>query len=436
MQLPAIDQNICGAWTELDTNLYNKLQYYLVEAQGLYRQHWAVWAKLLDSISWKPGNGDTMRRVGTEPMPMLRQEAYPERINTAAKVDIVTIRERRQDARVHWQKFISPNFNFLPDFQDFMKHIDDNMDALNKQTTYFEDSFYRTRLFQHAPYVYVCGVGLVPAPTADGKADGSTGKTWAWQSAECYQPLMGLQGSGAGYLTFEELFKMQNAAENTVGMTPFEGTGKPSGDSAPLNERFAIVQSPESWNNFVNDPWLKENRPINMNIVTDAFRGDIWGRIRSRQERFPFRPRLDGSLNVIDIPAPETVEEDPDREDFNRTKPNRLYTTISNCPIEWGFFVGGKAADIINVGPPPGAFTKETNGGGINMNWNGKAYLTKDFLVPCRDQNGNMQLDMNSWGEYLRAQAALTVGISPYNSFNILPFCYKRRVGVSTTTQS
>jgi hypothetical protein len=87
MQLPAIDQNICGAWTEQEQNLYNKLPFYLVQAQVLYRKHWTVWSKLLDSVPWKPNQGDTMRRVGTEPTPILRQEAHPERINTVAKVD-------------------------------------------------------------------------------------------------------------------------------------------------------------------------------------------------------------------------------------------------------------------------------------------------------------------------------------------------------------
>ena len=431
MQLPSIDQNVCGDWSQKQVDLYHKLDYYLEEARSLYRKHWVVWPKLLSPVKWKPNNGPVMRRVATEPTPIMRQEAYPERINKAAKVDVVDVRERSIDTSVHWQKFISPHFNFLPDFQDFMKHIDDNMENLNKQMTMFEDVFYRTRLFQHAPYVYVAGVGLIPAPVGDGDVLGSSAKTWAWLQAECFVPLMGT-GDGGGYLTFEELFKASHLAETEVGMTPFEGTGTPGGDSSPLNQRFALIQSPESWSNFVNDPWLKENRPINMNIVTEGFKGDLWGKLRSRQERFSWRPRLGANLNVLDFPAPEIIEENPDREDFGRTKPNPLYTRTANCPIECGYLVGGKSGDYVEVGPPPGAFTRDTEGGGIKMNWNGKAYLTKEFLVPCADQEGNRIMDMNSWGEYIRAQAALSCGISIMNSHNILPVIYKRRIGVST----
>jgi hypothetical protein len=434
MQLPAIDQNICGAWTEQEQNLYNKLPFYLVQAQVLYRKHWTVWSKLLDSVPWKPNQGDTMRRVGTEPTPILRQEAHPERINTVAKVDVVAVRERKVDAFVHWQKFVSPHFNFVPDFQDFMKHIDDNMENLNKMTTVYEDVFYRTRLFNRAPYVYVAGVGLVAAPTGDGTSTGTSGKTWAWLQNAAFIPLLGA-GDTAGFLTFEEVFKAMNLAETEVGMTPFEGSGLPGGDSSPLNQRFALVQSPESWSNFVNDPWLKENRPIQMNIVTEGFRGDLWGKLRSRQERFALRWRLDANAAVVDLPAPETIEEGADRDDLNRTKPNPLYTRVTNCPIEVAFLVGGKAGEYIDVGPPPNAFTRDTEqGAATKMNWNGKAYLTKDFLVPCKDQDGNTQMDSNSWGEYIRAQASLTMGMSPMNAFNILPVIYKRRIGVTTVS--
>jgi hypothetical protein len=433
MQLPSIDQNICGAWTQQQLDLYNKLPFYLLEAQAAYRQHWTVWSKLLDFIPWKPNMGDTMRRVAAEPTPIMRQEAFPERLSSVPKTDVINYRERKIDAHVHWQDFVSPHFNFLPEFQDFMKHIDRNMENINKQVTVYEDVFYRTRLFHHAPYVYVCGVGLVAAPTGDGDAAGTTGKTWGWLQNECFVPLAGVT---LGYLTFEELFKALNEAEQTVGMTPFEGTGKPGSDSNPLNERFCLVQSPESWNNFVNDPWLKENRPLAMNIVTEGFKGDLWGRIRSKLERYPLRYQTDSNHAVTALPVPEVIEENDTREDFGRTKPNPIFTLPVNSPYEVAFLVGGKSAEYIEVGPPPAEFIRSLDqGAAVKMNWNGKSYLTKDFLVPCKNQAGTLYMDANSWGRYIRAQASLAVGISPMNMHNVLPIIYKRRIGIKTISE-
>lgn len=430
MQIPSIDQNFCGAWTQQQTDLYHKMDFYFLEAQADYRKHFAIWSKLLNRISWKPNMGPIMRRVAAEPTPVLRQEALPALITAVPKTDVINYRERHMDARIRWQDFVSPHFYFLPEFQDFMKHIDRNMENINRQITIFEDIFYRTMLFHHAPYVYVAGVGLVAAPMGDPNSAGTAGKTNAWLQAQV-AALMGVQ---TGYLTFQELFKVLNAAEQDAGMTPFEGSGKPSGDSAPLNERFAFVCSSEAWNNFVDDPWLKENRPLNMNIVTDTFKGDLWGRIRCKLERYAQRYAADND-GAVTMPVPEVTEENPDDPYFGRTKPNLAYSQPTRCQIEVGYLVGGNSADIIDVGPPPSEFVKDLDQGAVTkMNWNGKAYMTKDFLVPCADDRGTVHIDANSFGRFLRIQATLALGISPFNMQNILPVIYKRKVGVNTVS--
>lgn len=429
MQLPSIDQNICGSWTQQQTDLYNKLPFYLMEAEADYRKHWTVYNKLLNPIAWKPNMGDTMRRILAEPAPIMRQEAYPVTLDTKPKTDVINYRERKADAKPRWHDFVSPHFSFLPEFQDFMKHIDENMENINRQVTIFEDIFYRTMLFHHAPYVYVVGVGLVEAPVGDPASDGSSGKTDAWIQAQITS-LSGVQAIG---LPFVELFKALNVFEQDIGASPFEGTGTPKGDSAPLNEKYCLVHSPESWNNFVDDPWLKENRPINMNIVTDAFRGEIFGKVRCRQERFPIRYAIDEDFAPTRH-NPEVIEENPDRPDFGRTKPNTLYSRVKNSPIEVAFLLGGNAADYIQTGPPPSEYTKDLDqGAAVKMNWNGKSYMTKEFLVPCKDENGTTVYEANSFGRYLRIQASLSLGISMINMHNVLPIIFKRKATVSVT---
>ena len=428
MTLPGIDQTICGDWTEQQVDLYNKLDFYLLEAQTQYRKHWTVFDKLFNSIQWKPNMGPTMRRVMTEPTPIMRQEAIPNLLSEVPKTDVISTRERSADSKPRWQDFVSPNFYFLPSFQDFMKHIDDNMENVNKQMTVFEDIFYRTMIFHWAPYVYVMGVGLVAAPAGNPTTTGTGGKTNAWLQAQ----IEAMSAAGPGTLTFSELYKAFNAFETEVGATPFEGTGKPGADSNPLNQRFCLVQSSESWNNFVDDPWLKENRPINMNIVTDAFKGDIFGRIRSRLERFPIRYAIDGDFSPSQH-APEIIEENPDAPDYGRTKPYYKYARVSESPIEVAFLVGGAAADIIKTGPPPSEWVRDLDqGAATKMNWNGKAYLTKEFLTKCKNVDGTEVYEANSFGRYLRIQGTLTVGISMINMHNVLPIIYKRRVAVTT----
>ncbi len=374
--------------------------------------------------------GDTMRTVAAEPTPVMRQEAYPELLGIIPKTDVISYRERTIDSKPYWQDFVSPHYSFYPEFTDFMKHVDRNQENINKQISVFEDVFYRSRVFHAAPYVYVVGVGLVPAPTGIPSADGSTGKSFGWISAQ----LTALQGVPQGYLSFQAIFKALNAFEQEVGGTPFEGSGLPKGDSNPLNEKFCLITSGETWNNFVDDPWLKENRPLNMDVVTDTFKGDLWGRVRCKLERYPLRYKTDNN-NTPSMPDPEIAELDSVRDDFGRTKPNPDYARPQNSPFEVAFLVGGNSADIIDPAPPPSEFVRSLDqGAAIKMNWNGKVWMNKDFLVPCKDANGNVTYDFNSWGRYLRLQATLQVGIRLLNAHNVLPIIFKRRVGVTTTT--
>ena len=439
MELPAIDQNICGAWTQQQNDLYNKLPFYFMEGEASNRKWWASWSRLFGKIPWKANMGATMRTVIAEPSPILRQQAFPNKISgEVPKADIVNYRERKLDSQPSWQDFATPHFYFLPEFQDFMRHIDRTIDNLNRQINVFEDVFYRTQCFHRSPYVYVAGVGLVSAPTGEGSADGSTGKTNAWLQAQ----FTALSGAQEGYLSFKELFKVLNAGEQEIGMTPYDGSGLPKADSEPLAEKYCLIGSNEIWNNFVDDPWVKENRPLGMDIVVQGFKGDIFGRIRFKSERYPMRYGFSNANFAPVQYAPESVEEAADREDFGRTVPNPAYARITNpadatlcSPVAVAFLLGGSVGEVINVGPPPPEFTRDQDQGtAIKMNWNGKSYLTKNFLVPCKDAAGNTQYVMNEFGRYMRAQATAALGMRLQNPQNILPIIYKRRVGINTVT--
>lgn len=443
MQLPAIDQNICGAWTQLEREFYNKMPFFFLKGESDRRKRWPIYQKLLGSVPWKPNQGPTMRRIGSEPSPVIRQSAYPQRIYTErVTADVFATRERIMDAYIYEHKFVSTNFNFVPEFTDFMKHTNAAIEDINRQIITYEDIFYRTMLLDKAPRIYIAGIGLVDAPTAIGNAAGTQAdsKTLAWWAAQ----IATLLGATDGSLTITELFKALNCLENDIGASPFDGSGTQRMDSMPLDGRYLLVIDGQAYNQFIGDPWTTDNRPLNMNIITDNFKGDIFGRIRARIE--PQSKRLGlvttAGLTAAVEYAPETIQLDTARDNYGQTIPNPSYTNIgpgsvitTSSPYQLAFLFGKNVGDSIDVGPPPAEFVgrksrKEFEG----MQWNGKTYLTDNFLVNCVDANGTSTVETNSWGEYLRAQAAATFGVSLFNAQNCLPILFKRRVGIGNAS--
>ena len=418
-------------YPELSRDTYNRLPFYLMEAQAQNRKRFTTWAKLFPKINWKPNMGDTMRTVVSEPTPVLRQTAFPELLRTLPKTDIVSYRERKVDALLHHQDFVSPAFYFEPEFIDFLRHIDTNIENIDQQIAIFEDMYYRLNVFSAAPYVWVAGQGLQVAPTVqmNDDLDATNSKTTAWMQSMAVL----LSGSQKGYLSFEELFKAMNAFEQQVGATPYTGTGLSAGDSKALNQKFLLVLSGEAWNNFIDDPWLLQNRPLNMNIVTENFMGDLWGRLTCKIERFPWRWKLDANLSPT-FPAPENWEVNPDQENYGQTVPNPEYAKIADgCQDEIAFLIGGPSYDIIDVGPPPPEFTRSlSTGDAVKMNWNGKAYLNRLFPTYCKNSEGETVQDINSFGRYVRAQATTAVGIRATCARNVMPILFKRRVDLTT----
>ena len=424
MQIPAIDQNVCGDWSQDDRSAYAQLPYFLELGKTMFRQRWAVWGKLLGSRDWQKNQGDTMKVVMIEPSPVIRQFANPNLLAENPLVDVINVAERTATAQLHWQDFMSPVFGWLPSFESFLKgHITPAMDNINKQITVFEEMFFRRYILDWSPYVYVAGVGIVDAPQGTGD---DNGKPDAWIQAQ----LTSLAGvANGGYLSFKEIYQALSAFEEDIGATPYDGTGTPGGDSSPLNEKYCLIQSNESWNALIDDPWLKENRPLNMNIVNGAYKGDYFGKIMSRIERYPINIAVDNNFAPT-YNVPETKETNPDNALYNRTYPNPTYSKPVNSPFQMSFLVGGMAYDRLNPGTPPPDFTKPLDG--RDMDWSGKTYLTKNFLVPCNTTGNETHYDTNSFGRYLRLQASWAGGIIGTNTFNVLPILHKRKRVLTT----
>jgi hypothetical protein len=63
------------------------------------------------------------------------------------------------------------------------------------------------------------------------------------------------------------------------------------------------------------------------------------------------------------------------------------------------------------------------------MEWNGSVRLTKNFLIPCVDADGNVVWEANTFGKYLKYISEATFGIVPTQRRNIIPVIYLRRRG-------
>lgn len=435
-QIPALDQILCNVWPELPTNLYQKYDYYLVKAEAERRKNFQSWTNLIsDTVNWTPNMATTMRAVMVEDAPIMRQSARPRYITTDPLEDIFMVRERIAEARLQWQDFSSPYFQFLPSFQDFMKgNLVPTRKTIERQIMIYEDLFYRTFAWDNSPNVYVAGEGLVSAPVGV-DASGNSNKTAAWLQAQ-------LQAAPANnFLTAQELFNAASVFTQEVGATPNSGDGLPDGDNKILDEKFVLLCSNEMWMQLTNDPWIKENRPLAMNIVNSAFKGPLFDTIVGRIERYPIRYQVDANMSPTEA-APEVSEVNPNAPDYGRTKPNLNYARIGNdststdgSPIEVAWLIGGKNYKRINSGPPPEFFAGSASDPSkiAGMQWNGQVYPTRNFLIPCKDSDGNVQYKMNDRGRYMKFMGSLILGALPLNPFNIMPIVFRRRRGVTTT---
>lgn len=424
MQLPAIDQNVCGNWTQVDKDFYNKLPVYLTKFSADYQKKWGKWTNILPKrLKWQPNMGSTMRRVAQEWSPVLRQEAVPELISDVPTTDVTFTRERSYDVQVYRHRFQTRMFWFLPEWQDFFRHLEHEYEDLQQKIMNYYELFLRTRVFHHSPRVYLCGVGLVDAPTGLPSKDGTSGKTDATLANWLEKPLTNLN--------LKEVYKILSVAHTQIGMTPLRGSGMPK-ENKGIDFQYKLLMDNEAYLQFTDDPWAKENRVLTVDIVNNMFSGSLFGRVHCDFERYPLRYKF--AAGTVTKPNPETVILSNDvLEETNRTAPNPDYTINSQYAV--AFLIGGDGGySAMEVGPPPAAFSK-TVAAAIGMAWNGKPDWTKKFLIQCKDGDGNAVAELaETWGEHMRAQAQLAMGIAPENAFNVLPIIYKRQVGLTTVS--
>ena len=430
--LPAADVNQCSGWTEQDRDAYNFLPYYMVKQQIKYRNQWTRWPKMTGTIKWQPNMGSVMRGVRQEPSPVIRQTAFPANLTGAARKDIIDTREVANTTQVMHQKFESPIFQFYSSFRDFMNdHVLVNgKDIIQKQTV-FEDVFLRTAIFHYAPNMYIPGIGMIGTPTGVGNAAGTSAKTTGTLQQIIAQIPANTPGLGLAQINLATTM-----TANDLAIPPFTGMNDNQEISkAGLQEKYVLITSSEAYNQFFFDPWLLAHKNCQLDVLTSAFRGNLFGQVTCSLERWPLRMAADGTF-----PAPEirvlgvqnngaNGASDNVPYNVNETIPNPAYV---QAPIEFAFLCGDSGYDSITVGPPPKVFAGNGMPDGFGkMTWNGELILTKNLNIPCYDDAGNlMGYEPNAYGEFIRYISHVVYGIMPTQRRNVIPIPFIRKRGV------
>ena len=260
---------------------------------------------------------------------------------------------------------------------------------------------------------------MTAAPSAEGSRDGSTGKSTAWLQAN--MPNIGAPGN----LSLETINTLVTVAEVDQRIPPFKGSGMAAPDNGPLQDKYCLVMDSEAWNQFMFDPFLLANKNCDLNIITEGFRGNLFGRVTCKLEDMPLRIANDGTFA-----APESREVNPDAYNFGESVANPDYIVAPRgVALLYGKNDGYKS---ISVGPPPRAFSGSGMPNGFGkMFWNGEVIISKNLVVPCVDENDPaiITYEANVYGEYLKMFSQITLGCMPQQRRNVIPIIYNRLRG-------
>ena len=421
--VPAIDENACADWTEQDRDLYNALPYYHVGVQLEEKKTWSTFSRFTTPIPWKRNMGNTMRAVSKEHSPHIRQFALPNPITSMPMKDVIDTRETTEDAVISRHRFETPVFNFLPEFKDFMNdNIAFHSKDMGEKIQRYEDVFLRSAMFHESPTVWLPGRAsgeAMSAPITQGTLTqaqiDASGKNTAFLAG--ILPEIG----GTGNLSMSTIALALEYLSTDMRALPFSGSMGESMNELP-EHKYALVCSGEAWTSFLFDPWLTQNKAIDLNVVTERFKGSLFGRVTCMLEDLPIRIAADGTF-----PQPE-IRTAGDNWDHDMTMVSDEY---KDAPYEVAFLIGKSSYKSITTGPPPSTFSS----GAVPPNfakmfWNGEVRLTKNFLIQCLNAAGQEVWETNTYGEHVKYISQLALGYVALKRQWVLPIIFKRVRGI------
>ena len=430
--MPAVDQNLVTTWNEIEQNMYNSYPFWLASYQVAHRKTYATHSRMCGKKKWERNMGTVMRGVRKEPSPHIRQTATPSELNQVAKKDILDVQEMIIETTLKHHKFESRIIPFYPVFNDFLRdHLSATSKDIVEKITRYSDIFVRTAVLHSSPNIFIANkVGAAPlggdvltgAPMWDGKdmsvlseagAGPTVGKTVGYR-----QELVAMLGN-PGNLSILNCFLADSFLREDIRAVCWSegGAGMPGNDSA-MSGKNILICSNEAYNNFRFDPFLLDNRRLDLDVVQHGFKGSIGDNITCKIEDLPLRMNLDGTF-----PSPETREIGAV---YNKNE-SILSQAYKDAPLEFAWMYAADGYDLLDVGPPPDEFVGGTMPKGFaDMFWNGEVKFTKLFNIPYLDENNNQYFEFNTYGEHLKAISHLALGILGTQRRSVLPILFKR----------
>ena len=448
--------------TNVVSNNFNKLDFYLVKNEVALFPKWNVYDTLYGSIKWQPNMGDTLQGLTPSPSPIQRSTFAPNVLADAPRKDIYKVGERNESAKLSYHRYESTRFRFLNSFESFWR---DQLSYAHKdivrQIQTSQNQFIRTLMWYQTPDVFIAqaGTGKLTSSvtltgscakasltqdqirTIDGDNDNIASTTTAigrgggQEFRESIAIGTATVANRAGFLTLKDLYQAMLVLQEDVQAPTFDrqyGTPK---SSEMIKGKYVLVCSTEAWASLMWDDDLvgastggRRLAPANMNLINDGFAGDLWGKITVKFDPHPMRFNDAGAFF-----NPQTVTN-------NKVVPSSGYTQMdtsdsdSVASNEIAFLCGADAFKAISVGPPP----KEFAGKNISkkklygMNWNGQIDLTDQFLVPTASTtdistDGSEGWDLNVYGDYLKFISQTIHGGIPGDARHCLPIVYRRQ---------
>ncbi len=418
-----------NVWDQQSVDQFNKLPVWMAMQQVNRLEYYSRWRKKYKKLRWKPNMGSLLQSVIAEPSPITKQSATPRNITEIALRTQVSHYERSNSGRIKWQKFESPQFNFLPSFQDFRtQQIPFATEDLMKQIAVYYDNFIRWQALQQAPFVYVVnnvtnGEGpYIPAVYGEA-TDTSSPKDAGWFA----NMLLKVGAGSGGYLDYKQICALRDYAEVRAGIVPWAGMPGTPGENEVARKKYMLTGEKTIYSGLAFDQHILANRPLAMNLLNSTFSGVISDNVNFLEEFYPMRFLEDGTF-----PQPEIEVELPALT-YGATARYEVmpYEPYTSAPGGIAFFEGNEPFEDLEIGPPPAPFNQKNLSMDkfVKMRWNGEVTLTDNLLTNL----GSNQFDTNKYGEYLQLIATCTMGIIAKTSRYCLPVIYRRKLGPSLT---
>jgi len=414
-------------------NRFAQLPFYLVHNEIEQYANWNEFDQMYGSIPWQENMGSTMEAVTPQRSPVGRSFFFPNPITTASNKDIYQISESNETAVLYKHKYGSFVFPFLTSFQIFWdKYIKFNSDDIVKQIAVSNNQFIETQMYQNASYVYLCGTGLVggvPTGAMNSALNAIGSKTSAWLVATT----QGTGGNGGVVqnLRLRDIYRAVMNLQDDLGAPSFNGSKNMPKDNEGLKGKYALFIGSEDWFNFPFDPdvinRLSGLAPCDLNLVTQDFKGNLFGTITCKIKKYPIRYNvaniIDGAGNVLWAAGSPIDPEIFDPTD-QKWKPNPYYTSLVSAPYSIAWLLGDSFCKTLKVGPPPKEFaTKNMSGEKFySLRWNGEVRLTDQLLIT----NADGSIELNDFGENLQLKSQLTHGLIMTERRFAFPILIKR----------